>query len=105
MDLFLIHTLNRKKPRDCQYNFLAPGGDNGIHKELLTSHLDHLHCFEEMLFITKLFPEGDLPPPNATLQVEWFYMSFHCSDPAEYVCSGHKLSNKTVFFLLGSAMA
>jgi hypothetical protein len=26
IDLFLIRTLNKKKPRDCQYNYLAPGG-------------------------------------------------------------------------------
>jgi hypothetical protein len=47
-----------------------------------------------MLCITKLLPEGDHPPPNATLQVEWFYMSFHCLDCAEYVCSGRKLSDE-----------
>jgi hypothetical protein len=37
IDLFLICTLNKKKPRDHQYNYLVPGGDHGIHKELLTS--------------------------------------------------------------------
>jgi hypothetical protein len=94
IDLFLIFTLNEKKNRDCQYNYLAPGGDHGVHKELLTSPLNHLYCFEEMLCITKLLPEGDLPPPNTALQVEWFYMSFHCSDHAEYVRSGRKLSNE-----------
>ncbi len=44
--LFLICTLNKKKPRERQYNYLAPGGDHGILKELLTSPLDHLQCFE-----------------------------------------------------------
>ncbi len=58
----------------------ALGGDHGIHKELLTSPLDHLHCFEEMLRITKLLPEGDLPPPNAALWVDWFFISFDCLD-------------------------
>jgi hypothetical protein len=94
VNLFLICTLNKKKPRDCQYNYLVTGGDNGIHKEVLTSPLDHLHCLEEMLRITKLLPEGDLPPPNAALQVEWFYMSFPCLDCMEYDSSGHKLSNE-----------
>ncbi len=44
----------------------------------------------------KLLSEGYLPPTNAALQVEWFYMSFHCLDCAEYVCSGRKLSNETL---------
>jgi hypothetical protein len=69
INLFLICTLNKKKTRDPQYNYLAPGGDHGINKELLASPLDHLHCFEEMLCITKLLPEGDIPMPNAALQV------------------------------------
>jgi hypothetical protein len=83
-----------KKPRDRRYNYLAPGGDHGIYKELLATPLDHLHHFEEMLCIIKLLAEGDLPPPNAALQVEWFCMSFHCSDHTEYVHSGRKLSNE-----------
>jgi hypothetical protein len=72
IDLFLIRTLNKKKSRDCQYNYMALGGDHGIHKELLTSPLDHLHHFEEMLPITKLLPKGDHPQLNAALQAEWF---------------------------------
>ncbi len=75
IDLFLIHTLNKKKNRDPQYNYMEPGGDHGVHKELLTSPLDHLHHFKEMLHIAKLLPMGDHPPLNAALQVEWFYMS------------------------------
>jgi hypothetical protein len=51
---------------------MVPSGDHGIHKELLTSPLDHLHHFEEMLRIMKLLPAGDHPPPNTALQVEWF---------------------------------
>jgi hypothetical protein len=96
INLFLICTLNKKKPRDHQYKYLVLLRDHGIHKELLMSPLDHLYCFEEMLCITKLLPEGDLPTPNATLQVQWFYMSFHCLDRVEYVCSGRKLSNETL---------
>jgi hypothetical protein len=49
-----------------------------------------------MLHITKLLPKGDIPKPNDTLQVQWFYMSFHCSDRAEYVRSGPKLNDETL---------
>jgi hypothetical protein len=49
-----------------------------------------------MLRITKLLPEGDIPTPNAALQVQWFYMSFHGSDCVEYVRIGHNLSGKTL---------
>jgi hypothetical protein len=90
----LIHTLNKKKPRDFQYNYLAPCGDHGVHKELLTSPLDHLHHFEEMLCITKLLSKGDIPTSNAALQVQRFYMSFHHSDCMEYIRSGPKLTNE-----------
>ena len=75
---------------------MAPGSDYGIHKDLLTSPLDHLHRFQEMLCISKLLPAGDIPPPNTALQVEWFYTSFHKSDRLEYVRSGRKLSNETL---------
>jgi hypothetical protein len=91
IDLFLLRTLKEQKPRDRQYVYLAPGGDYGIHKDLLASLMDHLHRFQEMLRISELLPAGDIPPPNAALQVEWFYMSFHCSDRSEYVRSGQKL--------------
>ena len=96
IDLFLVRTLKEQKPRDRQYIYLAPGGDYGIHKDLLTSPLDHLHRFQEMLRISELLPAGDIPPPNAALQVEWFYMSFHKSDRSEYVRSGRKLSDETL---------
>ena len=56
--------------------------------------MDHLHRFQEMLRISELLPAGDIPPPNAALQVEWFYMSFHKSDRSEYVRSGRKLSDE-----------
>ncbi len=49
-----------------------------------------------MLCITKLLPKGDIPEPNNTLQVQWFYMSFHCSDRTEYVHSGRKLNDETL---------
>jgi hypothetical protein len=75
---------------------MAPGGDHGIHKDLMTQPLDHLHRFQEMLRIVELLPEGDIASPNAALQVEWFYMSFHKSDCSEYVRSGRRLFDKTL---------
>ena len=91
INLFPMQTLNKKKPRDPQYIYMAPGGDHGIHKNLMMQPLDHLHRFQEMLRIAELLPEGDLGKPNAALQVEWFYMSFHKSDRSEYVRSGCRL--------------
>ena len=75
--LFLQRTLNEKKPRDRQYIYMAPGRDHGIHRDLMTQPLDRLHRFQEMLRIMELLPAEDLATPNAALQVEWFYMSFH----------------------------
>jgi hypothetical protein len=49
-----------------------------------------------MLRIAQMLPEGDIPTPNAALQVEWYYMTFHRSDRAEYLCSGRKLCDKTL---------
>ncbi len=96
IELFLKHTLNEPKPRDRQWIYMMPGSDYGVRKELLVLPLDHLHRFKEMLRIAQMLPEGDIPTPNAALQVEWFYMNFHCSDPAEYLCSGCKLCNKAL---------
>ncbi len=41
-----------------------------------------------------LLPEGNILMPSEQLQVEWFYMTFHKSDCAEYVQFQCKLSNK-----------
>jgi hypothetical protein len=43
-----------------------------------------------------MLPEGDTQTPNAALQVEWFYMSFHCNDCAEYLRGGHRLCDETL---------
>ena len=96
MDEFVKRYLKEKKPRDRQYIYMAPGGDYSIHKELMTSPMDHLHRFQEMLRIAELMPAGDIPPPNAALQVEWFYMTFHKSDRSEFVRSGRPLSDETL---------
>jgi hypothetical protein len=49
-----------------------------------------------MLRIAQMLPEGDIPTPNAALQVEWYYMTFHRSDRTEYLRSGRKLCDETL---------
>ena len=39
---------------------------------------------------------ADLEKTAASLSVEWFYMTFHRSDRAEYVLSGCKLHEETL---------
>ena len=43
INLFLQQTLHEKKQWDCQYIYMLPGGDHGIHKDLMMQPLDHLH--------------------------------------------------------------
>jgi len=43
MNEFIKRHLKEKKPRDRQYIYMAPGGDYSIHKDLMTSPMDHLH--------------------------------------------------------------
>ncbi len=100
IELFLKHTLNKQKPRDRQWIYMSPGDDYRIHKDLLVSPLDHLHQFKEMLQITQMLPEVDIPNPNAALQVEWFYMTFHRSDHAEYLRSRRKLCDESLMTLV-----
>jgi hypothetical protein len=96
IDEFIKHHLKETKPRDRQYIYMAPGGDYGVHKDLMTSPMNHLHRFQEMLRIAELMPAGDIPPPNKALQVEWFYMTFHKTDRLEYVRSGRQLDDETI---------
>ena len=96
IDLFLVETLNKSMPQDRQYIYLAPGGDHVFHKELMMTPMDHLHRFQELLRITEKLPAGNIPVPNAALQVEWLYMSFHKSDRAKFVHSGNKLNEETL---------
>jgi hypothetical protein len=49
--------------------------------------------------MAELLPEGNLEKPSANLSVEWFYMTFHRSDRAEYVRSGRKLRKETLKLL------
>ena len=41
-------------------------------------------------------PKGDIEKPSASLSVEWFYMTFHRTDRAEYVRSGRKLREESL---------
>ncbi len=47
-----------------------------------------------MLCIFEKLPAGNIPVPNAALQVEWLYMSYHKSNHAEFVRSGNKLNTE-----------
>jgi hypothetical protein len=67
---FLKHTLNEKKLCDHQWIYMSPGGEFRVRKDLLVLPLDHFHRFKEMLLISQILPEGDIPNPNAVLQVE-----------------------------------
>ena len=49
--------------------------------------------------VVELLPEGDLEKPATSLSVEWFYMTFHRTDRAEYVRSGRKLCNEMLKLL------
>ena len=75
---------------------MAPGGNHVLHKEVMTTPLDHLHQFEDMICLAEKLPAGDIQAPNAALQVEWFYMSFHHNDCTEYICSWHRLVDKSL---------
>ncbi len=47
----------------------------------------------------ELLPEGNLEKPSMSLSVEWFYMTFHKSNRAEYVRSGCKLCEEMLQML------
>ncbi len=49
-----------------------------------------------MLHVSGLLPTSDIEALGVSLQVEWFYMTFHKSDRTEYMQSGQKLCNKTL---------
>ncbi len=51
---------------------------------------------KEMLRVGELLPEGDIEKLSASLSVEWFYMTFHQTDRAEYVRSGRKLHEESL---------
>jgi hypothetical protein len=92
----LIKTLNEKLPCNRQYIYLAPGGNLVFHKELLTTPMDHLHRFQEILCISVKLPAGNISEPNAVLLVQWLSMSFHKNDCAEHIRSGKKLNDESL---------
>ena len=49
-----------------------------------------------MLRITELLPPGETPPLSKKLAVQWYYMTYHHVDHAEYVKSGKKLLGETI---------
>ena len=52
-----------------------------------------------MLRVAELLPEGNIEKPSVSLSVEWFYMTFHRTDRAEYVRSGRKLREESLKWL------
>ena len=94
--LFVCTILDSETPRDVQYVYLAPGGDHQIRQDLLTAPRDHARHFKEMLRIAELLPPGETPPPSEKLAVQWYYMTYHRADRAEYVKSGKKLADETI---------
>jgi hypothetical protein len=96
ISLFLQRTLNKKKPRDWQYIYLQPGGDNIFQKAMMTKPIDHLRRFEKMLCSAKALSAGDMPVPNDALKIEWFYMSFHQEDRTRYLESRQCLCDETL---------
>jgi hypothetical protein len=53
-----------------------------------------------MLWVAKLLPKGNPKKPSTNRFVEWFYMTFHKVDRAEYVCSRCKLCKETLHTLV-----
>ena len=43
IELFLKKAIHEEKPRDCQYIYLAPGGNYNVRKALATKPLNYLH--------------------------------------------------------------
>ncbi len=49
--------------------------------------------------MAELLPKGNLEKSVASLSMEWFYLTFHRTDRAEYVRSGRKLREETLKLL------
>jgi hypothetical protein len=52
-----------------------------------------------MLRVAELLPKGNIEKPSGSLSVEWFYMTFHRTDRAEYLRSGRKLCEELLKLL------
>ena len=88
--------LNNNTPRDQQWIYLAPGGDKSFLRDIMTAPTAHLRRFNEMVRISKLLPEGNIPDPSPRLQVQWLYMSYHRNDRSQYVLSGKVLDDESL---------
>jgi hypothetical protein len=102
MELFIIKALHKLKPQDRQYIYMMPGGIYNVQKKIEMSPIDHLYQWEEMMCIAGLLPTGNIETPNAQLQVEWFYMTFHnlitrstCNLGASYTTKRYRLLQST----------
>ena len=49
-----------------------------------------------MLRIAEQLPPGKKQPPSKKLALQRYYMTYHCSDCAEYVKSRKMLYNETI---------
>jgi hypothetical protein len=58
------------------------------------SPIDHLNQWEETMQVAGLLTARDIKIPSASLQVEWFDITFHKNGHAEYVQSRQKLHDK-----------
>ena len=93
---FVCAILDSDAPRDEQYVYLAPGGDHRVVKDLLTPPREYARRYKEMLHITGQLPPGEKQPPSEKLALQWYYMTYHRLDRAEYVKSGKKLARETI---------
>ena len=101
--LFIKKVLDNQKPRDLQYIYMHLGGDYRLSKDLLTPPRVHTHRLKEMLHIAALLPAGNIPEPNESLALEWYYMLYHKSDREKYVLAkmtleGAMIESVTLFF-------
>ena len=96
---FIKKSLNNKHPRDQQWIYLSPMGDNKTNrffKDLKMSPVDHLRRFREIHRLSLTLPAGNIADPSDQLLVEWLYMSYHHNDRAKYVESGKCLDDETL---------
>lgn len=96
---FIKKSLNNKHPRDQQWIYLSPMGDNKTNrffKDLKMSPVDHVRRFREIHRLSLTLPAGNIADPSDELLVEWLYMSYHHNDRAKYVESGKCLDDETL---------
>jgi hypothetical protein len=70
-------------------HLMVPGGDHHIMWDLLMPP-----C--KMLCIAKQLPAGKMSKPSEKLNGQWYYMTYHHADHAEYVKSKKTLAVETI---------